>query len=198
MAARAILTRMVITLLLAGLLAGTPAVARRSQSPSPFGSDRLALGAGGYFDTDNLISNGAHAGALDLRRRVCAMARTRVSPDQNYSIAAVLRSLSSSTCAATTCSCTCSSRRCSGCRARGSKYIAQPSAAILPTSTPGAPHPSIGSSPTSTARPRFRPASNAPAWTTPSCAWECRSRRRTARRSIVPPQVRRRRPVAQV
>jgi hypothetical protein len=84
-----------VTLVLAGMLAGAPAVAPRAQSPSPFAAQIAALSEpAGYFDTDNLISNErSYLQVLqDLgRRKVRGGAYLGVGPDQNFTYIAEVR-----------------------------------------------------------------------------------------------------------
>jgi hypothetical protein len=84
----AVFMRSLLALLLAGVAAGTPAVAPRAQSASPFAAQIASLSEpSGSFDTDNLISNErSYLQVLqDLRRRnVRGGAYIGVGPDQNF------------------------------------------------------------------------------------------------------------------
>jgi hypothetical protein len=82
--------------LLAGWVAsGDHALGARAQAPAPFAAQIAALSEpGGYFDTDNLISNeGTYLHVLpDLRRgNVRGGAYVGVGPDQNFSYIAAIR-----------------------------------------------------------------------------------------------------------
>src|SRR6185436_8313343 len=83
-----------VLLLTVGLVAASPA-APRTQSPSPFAAQIASLSEpGGYFDTDNLISNErSYLQVLqDLRRRnVRGGAYIGVGPDQNFTYIAEIR-----------------------------------------------------------------------------------------------------------
>ena len=103
-------------------LRALPGVDATVSQPAPtFAASIAGLSEpGGYFDTDNLISNERSYLQVvpDLRRlSVRGGAYIGVGPDQNFSYIAESgrRSRSSSTCAATTCCSICSSRRCSSC-----------------------------------------------------------------------------------
>ena len=117
-------------LLAAVLLVFSTARVGQLQTPSSFASRIAQLSEpGGYFDTDNLISNeksylhvvpalrdaGLTGGALHRRRSGPEFLLHRAGP--------AVRSRSSSTCAATTCCCTCSSRRCSSCPSTRVEYM---------------------------------------------------------------------------
>jgi hypothetical protein len=88
-------TRAVLTLLLAGVLAGGAAEADRARKPSPFAAQIASLSEpAGYFDTDNLISNErSYLQVLpELRRRhVRGGAYIGVGPDQNFTYIAEVR-----------------------------------------------------------------------------------------------------------
>src|SRR2546428_9552655 len=91
----AVLMPGLLALLLAAVGAGAPAVASRTQSPSPFAAQIASLSEpAGYFDTDNLISNErSYLQVLqDLRRRnVRGGAYVGVGPDQNFTYIAEIR-----------------------------------------------------------------------------------------------------------
>jgi hypothetical protein len=84
-----------VTLVLAGALAGASAIARRGQGPSPFAARIASLSEpAGYFDTDNLISNErSYLQVLpELRQRnVRGGAYVGVGPDQNFTYIAEVR-----------------------------------------------------------------------------------------------------------
>jgi hypothetical protein len=84
-----------VTLVLAGALAGASAVGRRGQGLSPFAARIASLSEpAGYFDTDNLISNErSYLQVLpELReRKVRGGAYVGVGPDQNFSYIAEVR-----------------------------------------------------------------------------------------------------------
>jgi hypothetical protein len=93
---RTFVSRVSIQAAIIGLLllcgGGTPA---RTQTPSTFGADVAALSeSGGYFDTDNLISNERSYLEVvpDLKKRgVSGGAYLGVGPDQNFSYIAAIR-----------------------------------------------------------------------------------------------------------
>jgi hypothetical protein len=86
---------LVVLLATAGVLLGRSGAQNRAQSPSTFARQIAALSEkGGYFDTDNLISNeGSYLQVLpDLRRRhVSGGAYLGVGPDQNFTYIAQVR-----------------------------------------------------------------------------------------------------------
>jgi hypothetical protein len=91
----AVFMRSAAAVLLAGVVAGASALAPRVQNPSPFAAQIASLSEqGGYFDTDNLISNERSYLQViqDLRRRnVRGGAYLGVGPDQNFSYIAEVR-----------------------------------------------------------------------------------------------------------
>ena len=112
------LRRWVIALVTAAVFfAGGPSGPGTAQAPGGFAAQVAALSEpGGYFDTDNLISNERSYLQVvpDLEKGgVRGGAYIGVGPEQNFSYIAHIRPRlrSSSTSAATICCCTCCSRR---------------------------------------------------------------------------------------
>ena len=87
--------RSLIAILLAAVLAAASPGAPRGQAPSPFAAQVAALSEpGGYFDTDNLISNERSYQQVlgELRsRKVRGGAYLGVGPDQNFTYIAEVR-----------------------------------------------------------------------------------------------------------
>jgi len=92
---RKIAAGIVLLLVTAGALLGRSGAQNRTQSPSAFARQIAELSEkGGYFDTDNLISNeGSYLQVLpDLRRRhISGGAYIGVGPDQNFTYIAEVR-----------------------------------------------------------------------------------------------------------